>query len=274
MNDIARIACIFALLLMAASGAPGQVYILGELAQEKTALPGEAYEGSIVIRNDATEPAEARIYQTGYSFSCDGRTTYGPPDSQQRSNASWITFKPTRMVVPAKGSTTVAYTVAVPRDSGGKPLQGTYWSMLMVEGIGKESPESSVPGADKRPHLGIQQVIRYGLQIATHIANTGSKSVRFLEANVVPGKSGKPSLQFDLENSGDLGIRPEVSVEIFDAKGTSRGKYTGTRYRIYPGTSVHEVIEFPAPPAGEYKALVLVDAGDDDVFGAQYTLKF
>jgi hypothetical protein len=274
MKTIPHTICLLAALLLGVYRAAGQIYVLGDLAQDKNAVPGDTYEGSIVIRNDANEPAEARAYQTGYSFMCDGQTVYGPPDSQQRSNASWITFKPTRMIVPAKGSVTLTYTVAVPRDTVSKPLQGTYWSMLMVEGIGKESPESSVPAADKRPRLGLQQVIRYGLQIATHITGTGTKAVRFLDARVTTGGTGKPALQLDLENTGNLGIHPEVSFELFDTKGVSRGKYSGTRYRIYPATSIREVIEFPALPAGEYKALVVVDAGGDDVFGAQYTLKF
>ncbi len=33
-------------------------------------------------------------------------------------------------------------------------------------------------------------------------------------------------------------------------------------------------ISLPALPPGDYKAMVVVDAGDEDAFGAQYTITF
>jgi hypothetical protein len=43
---------------------------------------------------------------------------------------------------------------------------------------------------------------------------------------------------------------------------------------MYPGTSVRQRIVLPDLPEGEYRALVVVDAGGDDAFGAEYTIKF
>jgi hypothetical protein len=81
-------------------------------------------------------------------------------------------------------------------------------------------------------------------------------------------------LQVDIENSGDLWIRPDVYVELIDAKGISKGKFPGVRYRLYPGTSVRQLIDISSVSSGTYKAMVVVDAGGDDIYAAEYTLKF
>jgi hypothetical protein len=122
--------------------------------------------------------------------------------------------------------------------------------------------------------MGIRQTIRYGIQIATHIAQTGTKKINFMDTKLLPNENGKRILQVDVENTGELWIRPEVYVELFDDKGVSKGKFPGVRYRLYPGTSIRQMIDLSSVGSGTYKAIVVVDAGGEDVYGAEYTLKF
>ena len=250
-----------------------QVSVIGELSQDRDTQLGEVYSGTIMIRNDSNEPQEAKIYQTDYLFYSNGTNSYGEPGSHPRSNAPWVTFSPSFVTIPPQGTTTVNYNVTVPASTPERPLVGSYWSMLMVEGIPKGSPESS--GArDKKAEMGITQTIRYGIQIASHIMNTGVRKIEFNDPKLVANDKGGKTFQIDIENIGDIGIRPEVYLELFDASGVSQGKFPGIRYRIYPGTSVRESIDVSAAPKGKYKALVVVDAGGDDIFGAQYDLEF
>jgi len=146
--------------------------------------------------------------------------------------------------------------------------------MIMVEGITKGSPESSLGGPAEDKKMGIRQIVRYGIQIATHITGSGMKSITFLDAKLVRGEEGAPLMQVDIENNGDLGMRPEVFVELFDQSGASKGKFTGVRHRLYPGTSIRQRILLDGVPTGTYKALVVIDDGNEDVFGAEYTLEF
>jgi len=269
-----RCICGFMLLLSAARPLGAQVSVIGDLSQDKDARPGEAYNGVIVVRNDTNEPQEAKVYQTDYSFQYTGTNNYGEPGTLPRSNAKWIAFSPSYLVLPPLGTLAVNYTVTVPKDSGHEKFIGTYWSMLMVEGIQKGSAESSLPQKDKKAQMGIMQTIRYGIQIATTIANTGSKKIEFVGANLVTQQDGKRVLQLDIQNTGEIGMRPDVYLELFNEQGASAGKFPGVRYRIYPGTSVRQAIDVSGVAKGTYKALVVVDAGGDDVFGAQYTLQF
>ncbi len=250
-----------------------QISVIGELSQDREVRPGEKYDGVILVKNDTNEPQEVKVYQTDYSFHFSGTNNYADPGSMVRSNAKWIAFSPSFLTVPPQSALAVNYSVTVPEDKE-KKLVGSYWSMLMIEGVPKGSAESSAPAKDKT-QMGIMQTIRYGVQIATHITGTGARKLNFVGTpKIVTSADGKRKLQIDIENVGDIGMRPEVYVELFDEKGVSRGKFPGVRYRIYPGTSVRQSIDLSSASAGTYKALVVVDAGGEDVFGAQYTLKF
>lgn len=250
-----------------------QVSVIGELSRDKEAKPGEHYEGVITLRNDTNEPQEAKVYQTDYMFYRDGTNNYADPGTLPRSNAKWVTFSPSYLVVPPQATVTINYAVTVPPDTPEMKLVGSYWSMLMVEGIQKGSVESALPRDPKKTQMGIRQTVRYGIQIATHVAGTGAIKVDFLDAKLV-SREGKRFLQVDLENSGDLWMRPDVYVELFDETGASQGKFPGVRFRMYPGTSVRQMIELNKDLKGTYKALVVVDAGGDNVYAADYTLKF
>lgn len=251
-----------------------QVAVIGELSQEREVSPGTSYEGTIVVRNDLDEPQEAKIYQTDYLFKYDGTNEYGEPGSARRSNAPWITFNPSYLTIPPRATAVVNYSVIVPQSWKGGVLQGSYWSMIMVEGIPKGSPESGLRRPGTRAQMGIQQTIRYGIQIVTHIENTGHPEVGFIGSQLLAREDGSRVLQVDIENSGDRAIRPDVYVELFNEQGAPHGKYSGVRSRIYPGTSIRQSIVLTNIPKGTYKALVVVDSGGDDVVAAQYTLKF
>jgi hypothetical protein len=251
-----------------------QISITSELSQEKAVRSGETYTGAIVIHNDSKEQQEAKVYQTDYSFQFNGTNTYGEAGSLPRSNAKWIAFSPSYVTLPPEGSVSVNYIVTVPRDSAGGKLTGTYWSMMMVEGIHKGSAESSLPRKDQKAQMGIMQTIRYGIQISTSIEKTGEKKIKFLGTNLVTKKDGKRDLEIDIENTGEIAMLPDVYVELFNDRGVSLGQFPGSKYRIYPGTSVRQLIDVSKVAKGSYKAMVAVDAGGDNVFGEQYTLKF
>jgi len=266
--------CALIVLWCAAFHAAAQVSIIGDLSQDRQAHPGETYDGSILVKNDSNEPQQAKVYQTDYLFSFDGTNNYAEAGTTARSNARWITFSPSFVVVPPLGTAAVNYSVAVPESLGRAAPAGSYWSMLMVEGVPKESPESSIGRKNDRTEMGLRQTLRYGIQIATHIAGTGKRSVTFLGARLMKAAGVGTVLQVDVENNGTLWFRPDVYVELFDAQGASRGKFAGQKFRMYPGTSVRQQIDLHTVAAGKYKALVVVDAGGDDVFGAQYVLEF
>jgi hypothetical protein len=170
--------------------------------------------------------------------------------------------------VPANGQATVGFTVAVP---AGAALAGTYWSMVMVEGVQAGGAEAAaVRGA--RVRIGVRPTIRYGVQLATTISGTGSAKAAFANPHAEPAAAGHRTLAVDVANQGELGFRPKLRLELFDAAGNKVGRWEAARGLLYPGTSVRQAFDLGAIPAGTYQALVVADAGGESVFGARYRL--
>jgi hypothetical protein len=242
----------------------GGITVNGELTHEKTAEPGTVYTGVIVFENDGDQIEEVKIIQTDYLFYCDGSNRFGDPGSVPRSNAAWIEYSPKRVILPPHEETVVNYTVRIPQ---GDTLSGTYWSLIIVEPIPRTSPESS----RKEPTVGLTTVLRYAIQMVTHVGNDASKELKFLGAKLY--KDENRTLQIDIENTGERLLRPSVWVELFDENGVSHGKFEGKQRRIFPTTSIRQKIDVSSVEEGTYKALVVADCGDEDIFGIQYTIK-
>ncbi|MEP0546795.1 MAG: hypothetical protein ABJF88_07680 [Rhodothermales bacterium] len=263
----------FALALAwSALPAAAQVVVRSPLSDDRTVPPGEVYEGTIVVANTTDEVQQAKVYQTDYSFHADGSNRYDAPGSSPRSNAGWIEFGP-RAVTLAPGETIqVQYRVTVPAEADGQAPAGTYWSMLMVEGIPRNSAESTL-GDDTTPQYGVRQVTRYGVQIATHLLGSERPTIGFQQVRLQTSESGGRVLEVDLENQGDLFTRSTLWVELYAQDGTAQGRRDGTSTRIYPGTSVRQQIDLSDLTPGQYEALIVVDSGEENVVGAQYTLE-
>lgn len=262
-----RTAAILVGLLSACTSVVAGIDVLSGLTDEAVLQPGDKKDGRIVLRNTADTPQEVRVYQTDYTFRCDGTNAYDKPGACNRSNGPWITFSPQQFTVPPKETSTVYYTVQVPRDD---KLTGTYWSMLMVEPVMLAPPP--VKGEQGKVKVGLQTVIRYGVQIVTNIGGTGKREARFVDKQLV-ASDGKRFLQLDLENTGDRWLRPTIWAEVFDDKGARAGRFECGRTRIYPGCSTRNSIDLGSLKAGKYQALVVIDNGDESVWGAQYALE-
>jgi hypothetical protein len=244
-----------------------QIAVLSSTVEEKIAAPGEKYTGTIVVSNPGSQPQTARIYQTDYRFASDGTAHYDDPGSSPRSNAAWITPQASRIVVPPNSQVAVPYSISVPRADS---LRGTYWSLIMVEGAPSETA-GSVAG---KPMLAVGAVMRYAVQLATHIQNTGTRTVKFETPSAVKTAAGTAALDVDMTDSGERAFRPTLWVEVYDAQGTLRAKAKQTRGLLYPGTSLHQHFDLGTLPSGTYKAVIFADTGEESVFATQFTVSY
>ena len=256
-------------LVLLAGACHGGIAVDG-LVHEQTAGPGETYTGTVTVRNAAAEPRRARLYQKDYLFYSDGTNIYGEPGGDERSNAPWITFGANYVEVPGQGSVEVEYTVNVPDDAS---LLGSYWSLLMVEELPPGSEDDGT-GRAAVQQSSVTQVLRYGVQMVTHIGNTGETAVTFAGKTLVEAGDGTRTLMVGVENTGERSMRPHVWVELHDPSGGRLGRFESAQRRLFPGTSVRFEVDLTDAPSGTYQALVVVDNGDEHVFGAQYGMDF
>jgi hypothetical protein len=226
----------------------------------------EIYQAVIILKNAGEKPQEVKIYQTDCEISSDGKKKYGEPGKMARSNASWITI-PKQLTIPAKGTFELNYSIKIPNN---KTLVGTYWSTIMVEGIPDISPELK-PEKNKMK-VGVETKIRYAVQIITNVGDTGTVDLNYINVKLIK-EANKRVLQADMGNTGEKMARPLLYVELYNEDGTYAGKFSGEKKRIYPGMSVRFNINLSEVPKGKYKAMVMADCGDDEIFGATYNIE-
>ncbi|MEO7455762.1 MAG: hypothetical protein ABIY52_05825 [Gemmatimonadaceae bacterium] len=261
LASIALLASAFVLPGLAGA----QIAVVGSTVEEHNAAPGQSYEGTILVRNLTTTPQSVRIYKSDYLFFANGTSHFDDPATTPRSNANWVKPSASSIVVPPSGEIVVGYTISVPMAD---TLRGTYWSAIMVEGA------PSAPPAAASKQVGIGAVVRYAVQLATHLPTAGSRKVVFENNTLATDSTGHRVLELDVLNSGERAYRPKLWAELYDAAGVLRGRSEQQRGLLFPGTSLKQRFVFDVLPAGSYKAVVFADSGDDSVFAAQYKLVF
>jgi len=250
-------------IVTAAAPCLAGIVVVGALTHEAELTPGGMTQGRIMVRNDSEHPQQVKVYQNDYLFHADGTNLYGDPGSVARSNAAWISFSPRLMTIQAGETVPVHYALRVPSDPS---LRGTYWSLLMVEPI----PDGTLdPEGPKNKSMAVATILRYAVQMVTHIGNTGACESTIIDKRLVTD-NGASALFVDIENTGERWLRPLVWLEVYDDRGAPRGRIEGQQLRIYPGCSVRFQIDLTTLPSGDYTGLLIADNGDEHVFGARY----
>ena len=166
-----------------------------------------------------------------------------------------------------KSERTVYYTVTVPSNSNSEKFSGTFWSLLMIESL----PVAEIEKNLEKNQVSITSVMRYGMQVITHIGTVQNKKLLFSDSKLLKNNE-KILLQFDIENTGEQLLKPDVRLELYDNNGQHVGNFEVEKKRTFPGTSVRHGINLENIKAGNYKALIVADCGEDDLFGHQLTL--
>jgi len=232
---------------------------------------GDRVEGVLLLRNTSDSTRFVRVYKTDYFFSID-KTVYGEPGQLPRSNADWISFRPASVTLQPQEEAVIHYRIEMPVESDELKLSGTYWSVIMVEGIDEEDlalEDMSHSGTG----VGIRLRVRYAVQIVTHYGDTGSRALEIIGRRLAYDELNGVFLEIDLMNTGERWLRPDIRLELFDDQGFLVDAFDGQRARLYPGTSVRRRIDLSAVASGAYQGVLYLDAGEDLIWGARYSIQ-
>jgi hypothetical protein len=261
---------LWALIVLAAgpAGVVAQVGVMGPLTYEVEVRPGHTHSGTIVLQNNGAALAEVKLYQTDYRTEGFGSHYYDDPGTNPRSNASWVHISPMRFSIPAGENYTISYVMEIPADD---TLNGTYWSMLMVEPIPAQSPESTQAEPDAFA-VGIVTVFRYAVALVAHIDNTGTVQPE-IEGATLSYSEDHPTLKLGVRNIGTRLFKLDIWMELYDSDGTLVARREGDGGRIFPTSSREFHLLLDDIPTGEYTTLIVMDAGENNVFGASFPIQ-
>jgi len=262
-KKIKYIYLLVASLLLLSQLSTASIIILNGLTHENEAQPGEVYKGTIQIQNTAEKGKDVRVYIRDYWYSFDGTSKHDLAGTLERSNGKWITINPELLTLEAGEIIAIDYEVRIPDTDS---MKGTYWSVIMVEGITPPDTTNYSSGVT------INTAVRYAIQIVTNIGNTGTKDLDFLGLELDTTYSEK-LLNVIIQNTGEHVLKPELSIELFDESGNSSGVIKAERRKTYPGTSITITLNLKGIKPGNYTGVLVADCDEDHIFGTNMTIE-
>ncbi|MDD5508948.1 MAG: hypothetical protein PHD25_11610 [Bacteroidales bacterium] len=254
---------IFSLLFTISLNSHSGILVLNGLTHQNTVSPGESYQRILEIQNGSDQTEDVMIYHRDYRYNYMGETFYDEPGSHSRSNAGWIKLSQTYLTLQPNEKVSVVFQVQAPLNDS---LQGTYWSVIMVEAV--EPPDPETP----KGTFQIKSIVRYGIQVITHIGITGKRELNFLGTSLIH-EDTLTTFNVYVENPGERMMQHTVQLELFDDEGNSSGIYSAPVSRTYPGTSVCCPVDLTGAKPGKYSALLIADCDEGEVFGTNITLE-
>ena len=132
---------------------------------------------------------------------------------------------------------------------------------------------SRPPGEEAQEGISVRQVIRYGVQIAVNLGDSGTRKIELLEVEPMVSKGNK-TVQVKVKNVGQRAVRPITKIELYDEQGKKYGPFTSEEYIIYPGCSVNYEVPLKDVPKEKFQSVVIIDNGDEYVWGARKDINF
>ncbi|HRQ28722.1 MAG TPA: hypothetical protein PLU49_01525 [Saprospiraceae bacterium] len=244
------------------SSVHAKVMILNGLAHENAVMPGQSYTEYIEVYNGSDKVENILIYQRDYRFLSSGESFYDEPGSLSRSNARWIKTGQKSFVLQPGEKVNIPVQVNVPGETS---LVGSYWSIIMVEKVDPVDP-------NQQKGIQIKSVIRYGIQIITHIGSTGLREINFAGTNIVREDSVL-YLQVLIENTGERMLRHTIGMEVFTMEGKKVTQLEAQLNRTFPGTSTSAYLDIGLIPPGKYNVVLVADCENEDIFGTNMQME-
>lgn len=240
----------------------GSVAVLNGLAHEFNVTPGNIYKGQIELKNASEIAQVVNVYQTNMATMHTGETFYSDSLVSERSNMDWIQLSNLNITLESEKNGTIDFEIHVPNSSN---LSGTYWSVIMIE------PRDPIHVQQDESGYSIQSKVRYAIQIVCNIGETGVTDLQFLNISQEDFQ-GKHYLEVNVQNTGEVLVKPTLSLELFDANGNNLPIIKAEKQRIFPNSSKRYIIEIEGIDPGVYQGILIADCNTDDLFGVNVTL--
>jgi hypothetical protein len=274
INNMKKIALLF-IAISIHSPTNAQVTVTNGLSHIVSINLGDEYNGIINLTNTGNTKTKITLEQYDLQTDSTGHFNFIGPNQIPRSNAEWITFYPTQLEIKAGAEAIIHFRIKAPTEQNSglwstfslEELIGSYWSLVVV----KTGPLSEMIPDKANRHSEINTVVQYGIQIITNIGQTGLRNLDILQANLITGETDR-NLLVEIKNSGQLLLRPEVRVEIYEQGGSQIKTFKSRKKRIYPNGVRKDKYSINNIPPGKYNALVIADCGGEDVYGRQFAL--
>ncbi len=241
-----------ALILLLGLKAPAQSTLGVEppvLLQE--ARPGQTLTATLKVTNVGTRPVRVRISLGDWAYDPLGQIQYLPPGSLKESAAPWVSFSPSELLLEARATGTLTYTLKVSENAA----PGTHWGVLFLEAE-DPNPPPGLPLATFRVRLGhVFYVNIPPLELGGRITGVVP----------TPPKGPEDPFRFAIQyqNTGNTAQKVSGRFEVRDEGGKVVAELSIETLVVLPKSQRVLVVSLVGPlPPGAYTALFILNYGD------------
>ncbi len=236
-----------------------------KLAHQFEGEIGKKKVGEIILENNSNNDIRVRLYKKDYSFNANGKSFYRTPGMNSRSNAEWILLQKRSLSLAPFEKVDLKYIIDIPDR---QRLNGTYWSMIMVEEYEPQEKNGS-----KITEKNFKQKIRYGIQIVTNFGKKEDVKIEYKNSEVIKESGEDYTFEIDIINKGifELKMKPHI-ILINESTGKIIKKYKKKPVRLYPSTSIAIEKKLILDKTIPYKILVVVGNNRRGYYGEKYSI--
>lgn len=237
--------------------------MVSDLSFKEDLKPGENRKIKLTLTNERNEPERVDLKQCDYGCNADGQHFFEAAGTLPRSNAKWISLSTNQIVLAPNEKTDIYLTLNTPNDS---QLKGSYWSILLI------SPTEAISSQHSDDGFNLQVRIQYASHIVTNIG-AGNAKLKIVKKGFKE-MDGKKYLYVDVENTGDLFLNPKLNLKLYNSLGKLYKAIEAPSERLYPGNSQRYFVNIEGVEKQKYTAFLMLDNGDNHLFGDTSKLDF
>lgn len=215
--------------------------------------PDGSYSGEFEIVNNTGTKLTFSLRLSDWDMDPDGRVRLKPVGSTERSLGRWISGYLDRVSVPPKDNRTIGFSVDL---SGGED-KGR-WGAFLVRPLGQEN--------EVREGLNVGIKVQYAVTLYEE-SPSQKKSGQITSFRFHQGESNLLA-RFSFRNTSDSFLRPEGKLVLTNSAGAVTLEKTIESFLVLPGHRRNNSLQLNKPPAGDYKATLVLDYGAPERVGA------
>lgn len=234
----------------------GAVIVQNGLTQIHDLSMHSQKEGKVVLKNVGNKPEAIKVYFNDLSTDCKGEISYAVPGENARSLYPFLNISTTNYTLQPGEEYELTYQIDLTKN---KFESGSMWTLMMIEVIEPISKETSSSGFE------IGSKVRYAVQLITNIGQKNAENFVFSNVKLAKDLDGEKVVVASIDNGGVFMILPNVTIQIFDSKGSKVKDITVPSKKIYPQNCQNFKLPLAGLSTGKYQAVLLADYLEESI---------
>ncbi len=242
-----------------------EALLVSDLSHVSSYERGEERIIAVRLTNDKETAEQVNFKLCDYACNAEGEHFFEEYERFPRSNADWITLSGARIILQPKETADYFFKIRIPSDPS---LQGSYWSVLLIE------PDRPFDPSQLKREEGFQLYVK--LRYAYHIVTSlyGGRPKLEIIKNFLTEVDNQSTICIDVKNGGTLFLQPSITLKLFSKDGKLEKTLAGKKERLYPGSSQRYFLDGKGMKEKSYTAFLLLDNGDQYLFGETFPIRF